>query len=100
LQPGKIKRIYKILALFEKSGGFEKYWRFSEIQADLRNIGAFQKIRRILKILALLQKSGGFTKYWRLAEKQADDRILAGVKIPAPGEKPAELEKAGGPLTV
>jgi hypothetical protein len=50
--------------------------------------------------LALFGKSGGFTKYWRLAEKQADDRILPGIKIPAPGEKPAALEKAGGPLTV
>jgi hypothetical protein len=87
LQPGKIKRIYKILALLEKSGGFEKYWRFSENQADLKNIGAFQKIRWIYKILAPCRK-------------QADDRILAGVKIPAPGEKPAGLEKAGGPLTV
>jgi hypothetical protein len=53
----------------------------------LRNIGAFKK-------------SGGYTKCWCLAEKQADDRILAGVKIPAPGEKPAGLEKTGSPLTV
>jgi hypothetical protein len=37
--------------------------------------------------LALSRKTGRFTKYWRLAEKQADDRILAGVEIPAPGEK-------------
>ncbi len=55
----KIRRIYKILALFQKSGGFTKswrfsknqadlkYWRFSENQADLKNIGAFQKTRRI-----------------------------------------------------
>jgi hypothetical protein len=50
--------------------------------------------------LALYRKTGGFTKSWRFTEKQADDRILAGVKIPAPGEKPAGLEKAGGPLTV
>jgi hypothetical protein len=50
--------------------------------------------------LALLQKSGGSIKYWRFTEKQADDGILAGFKIPAPGEKPAGLEKAGGPLTV
>jgi hypothetical protein len=35
------------LALFRKSGRFEKYWRFSENQADLKNIGAFTKIRRI-----------------------------------------------------
>jgi hypothetical protein len=47
LQPGKIKRIHKILALFKKSGGFEKYWRFYKNQADLKNIGAFTKIRRI-----------------------------------------------------
>jgi hypothetical protein len=99
LQLEKIKRIYKILALFEKSGGFEKYWRFPENQADLRNNGVSQKIRRIWKILALLRKSGGFKKYWRFTEKQADDRILAGVKIPAPGKK-AGLEKTGGPLTV
>jgi hypothetical protein len=100
LQQQKIKRIHKILALFKKSGGFEKYWRFSENQADLENISAFQKIRRIYKILAPYRKTGGFTKCWRLSEKQADGRILAGVEIPAPGEKPGELEKAGGPLTV
>jgi hypothetical protein len=35
------------LALLKKSGGFEKYSRFSENQADLQNIGAFQKIKRI-----------------------------------------------------
>jgi hypothetical protein len=60
--------------------------RFSKNQADLRNLGAFQKIRRIYRILALLQKLGGFTKSWRFTEKQVDDRILAGVEIPAPGE--------------
>jgi hypothetical protein len=75
------------LALFRKSGEFTKYWRFSKNHADLRNIGAFKK-------------AGGYTKCWRLAEKQADDRILEGVKIPAPGEKPAGLEKTGGPLSV
>ncbi len=88
------------MALFVKSGGFEKCWRFPENQADLQNIGAFQKIRRIYKILALFRISGGFTKYWLLAEKQADNRIFAGVKIPAPGEKPVGLDKAGGLLTV
>ena len=62
------------MALLQKSGGFEKSWRF-------------QQIRRIYKILTLFKKSGGFTKSWRFTEKQADDRILAGVKIPAPGEK-------------
>jgi hypothetical protein len=48
--------------------------------------------------LALSRKSGGFTKYWRFTEKQADDRILAGIKIPAPGEKPAGLEKLAARL--
>jgi hypothetical protein len=92
--------MYKILALFKKSGGFEKYCRFSKNQANLRNIGAFKKIRRIYKILALYRKSGGFEKYWCLAEKQADDGISAGVKILAPGEKPAGLENTGSPFTV
>jgi hypothetical protein len=59
------------LALFKKLGGFEKYWRFSEnqanlqnigafqnIHADLRNIGAFKKIRRIYKMLAPCRKTG------------------------------------------
>jgi hypothetical protein len=112
MQPGKIKQIYKILGLFKKSVGFEKSWCFSKKHADLRNLGAFQKsggfekswcfskIRRIWEILALFKKSGGFTKYWRFTEKQADDRILAGVKILATGEKAAGLEKTGGPLTV
>ncbi len=50
--------------------------------------------------MALLQKLGGFTKSRRFTEKQVGDRILAGVKIPAPGEKSAGLEKAGSPLTV
>jgi hypothetical protein len=67
----KMRRIYKILALFQKSGrfkilalfrkpgGFEKYWRFSENQADLKNIGALTKIRRIYKMLASRRKIGG-----------------------------------------
>jgi hypothetical protein len=56
----------------QKSSKSIKSLRFSKNQADLRNIGAFQKIRRIWKILALLQKSGGFGKQWRFPEKQAD----------------------------
>jgi hypothetical protein len=56
LQPGKIKRIYKILAFFEKSGGLEKSWRFYENQADLRNLGAFTKIRWILRNLGVFTK--------------------------------------------
>jgi hypothetical protein len=56
----------------QKSSKSIKSLRFSKNQADLRNIGAFQKIRRIWKILALLQKSGGFGKYWRFYKNQAD----------------------------
>jgi hypothetical protein len=74
----KIRRIYKILALFQKSGGFT-------------NLGAFPKIRRIYKVLALFQKSGGFTKSWRLqkirrpyclgsAESPAADFLLVWLK--------------------
>jgi hypothetical protein len=80
LQPGKIKQIYKILALFEKSGGFVKYWRFYKNQADLRNTGAFTKIRQIWEILALLQKLGGFKKYWRFPENQADLQNIGAVQ--------------------
>jgi hypothetical protein len=47
------------LALLKKSDGFEKYWRFSENQADLKNIGAFQKIRWIYKNIGAMQKTGG-----------------------------------------
>ncbi len=47
----------------EKLSEFTKFLRFSKNQADLRNIGAFQKIRPIYKILALFKKSSGFTKY-------------------------------------
>jgi hypothetical protein len=59
---------------------------------------SLQKIRRIYRILALYKKAGGFTKSLRLTEKQVDDRILAGVKIPAPGKKPAGLEKLAAHL--
>jgi hypothetical protein len=55
----KNRRIYKILALSLKSGGFGKYWRFHKNKADLKNIGAFQKNRQIYKILAPCRKTGG-----------------------------------------
>jgi hypothetical protein len=55
-----------------KSSKFTKFLRFSKNQADLRNLGAFQKIRRIYKILALFEKSGGFEKYWHFSKNQAD----------------------------
>ncbi len=89
-----------MLAPHRKIGGFGKCWRLKEKQADLEKVGALKKNRRIWKMLAPYRKIGGFTKYWRLAEIQADDRILAGIEIPAPGEKSADLEKVGGPLTV
>ncbi len=60
-----------MLALFQKSGGFEKYWHFPEKQADLKNIGAFQKNRQIYKMLALFQKSGRFPKFRRISKVQA-----------------------------
>jgi hypothetical protein len=65
-----------------------------------------QKIRRIFRILVLTKdqavlrnpcaykKSGGFSE----SKNQADDRILAGVEIPAPGKKPAGLEKQAARL--
>jgi hypothetical protein len=71
----KIRRIYKILALYRKTGGFEKSWRFTEKQADLRNLGALQKNRRTIESLQAL-------------------------KSPRLVKNPAGLEKAGGPLTV
>jgi hypothetical protein len=43
----KIRRIYRIFAIFQKSGGYEKFWRSTETQADLRNLGALHKNRRI-----------------------------------------------------
>jgi hypothetical protein len=78
-------KIHTNFCIQENQANLQNLLRFSKNQVDLRNIGA-------------LQKSGGFTKYWRPAEKQADNGILAGVEIPVPGEKPAELEKAGSPL--
>jgi hypothetical protein len=69
----KIRRIYRILALYKN-------------QADLQKPCALQKIWWIYRILALCKKSGGFIKSLRLTEEQADNRILAGVKIPAPGK--------------
>ena len=38
-----------MLALFKKSGRFEKYWLFTENQADLQNIGALQKNRQTIE---------------------------------------------------
>jgi hypothetical protein len=53
-----------------------------------------------MKILADAQNVGGCVKCWRLTEIYADNGILAGIKISAPGEISADLEKFGGPLNV
>jgi hypothetical protein len=39
----KIRRIYKIIALFKKSGGFPKSWHFSKNQVDFQNKGTCRK---------------------------------------------------------
>jgi hypothetical protein len=65
----KIRRIFRILAFLQISGGFTESLRFSKNQADLQNPCAFLKFRRICEIIALLQKSGGFTKSLRLTKK-------------------------------
>jgi hypothetical protein len=49
----------KNIGAFKKTGGFEKYWRFYKNQADLENIGASQKNMRIYKMLASRRKIGG-----------------------------------------
>jgi hypothetical protein len=38
LQPEKIKRIHKFFALFRKSGGFGKYWRFYKIHVFIKEL--------------------------------------------------------------
>jgi hypothetical protein len=75
----KIRRIYRILALYKN-------------QADLQNPCTLQKIRQIYRILALYKKSGGLTESLRFTKNQADDRIIAGIKIPAPGKEPGSAE--------
>jgi hypothetical protein len=78
----KIRRIYKILALFQKSGGFPKSWLFYKNQADFQNLCAFLKIRPISKILALFQKSGGFPKF-RCLQKIRRPYCLGSAESPA-----------------
>jgi hypothetical protein len=56
------------LALLQKSGGFEKSWRFTENQADLQNIGASQKNRLTIESLRAL-KSPCLVKNWNEANK-------------------------------
>jgi hypothetical protein len=66
-------------------------------QADLQNPCAYKKSGGFIKSLRL-QKNRQIYKILAPTEKQTDDRILAGVKIPAPGEKPAGLEKLAARL--
>ncbi len=61
-------------------------------QSDLQNPCAYKKSGGFIKSLRL-QKSRQIYRILAPIEKQADDRILAGVEIPAPGKKPAGLEK-------
>jgi hypothetical protein len=71
----KIRRIYKILALYKK-------------------------IMRIYRILALYKKSGGFIKSLRLQKHRRTIESLWVFKSPHMVKKPAGLEKTGSPLTV
>jgi hypothetical protein len=66
----KIRRIYRILALFKKSGGFEKSWRSTENQADLQNLGALQKDRQTIESWRALKSP-------RLVKNQRDWKKLA-----------------------
>ncbi len=95
------------MALFKKSGGFEKYWRFSENQADLKNwhfsenqadlqnIGAWQKNRRIYEILAPGKENRRTIESWRalkslrLLNNQRDWKILAPAYCLGLAESPA-----------
>jgi hypothetical protein len=54
-------------------------------QVDLQNPCAYKK-------------SGGFIKSLRLQKNRRIYRILGGVEIPAPGKKPAGLEKLAARL--
>ncbi len=74
----KIRRIYKILALFQKSGGFTKSWRFSKNQADLQNLGSFPKIKRISKIQAPAEIRRPY--FLGSAESPAADFLLVWLK--------------------
>jgi hypothetical protein len=47
-----------------KSGGFKKFLRFSKIQADLQNLGAFQKIRRTIESLRALKSPRLVKNQW------------------------------------
>jgi hypothetical protein len=70
----KIRRIYRILAFYKKSGGFTESLRFTKNQVDLQNPCALQKNRRTIESLRAL-------------------------KFPRLVKKPAGLEKTGGLLT-
>jgi hypothetical protein len=80
----KIRRIYGILALTKN-------------QADLQNPFAYRKSGGFTESLHL-QKIRRIYRIFAPTENQAGDRILAGVEIPAPGEKPAGLEKQAARL--
>ncbi len=58
------------MALSRKTGGFEKYWRFTEKQVDLQNVGALQKNRR-------MKESWRALKSPRLVKNQRNWKKLA-----------------------
>jgi hypothetical protein len=101
--------IYTNVCSRKKSGGFKKSLLLLKIRR-ISKILAFAKNQADLQNPCVYGKTGGFTKSLRLqknrriykiiapTEKQADDRILAGVEIPAPGKKPAGLEKLAARL--
>jgi hypothetical protein len=83
--------MYRILALFKKSGGFTESLRFSKIQADLQNPCVLQKNRRMIESLRALKsprlvKNQRDWKNWRptyclgSAESPAADFLLVWLK--------------------
>ncbi len=58
------------MARYRKTGGFEKSWRITEKQANLRNLGALQKNRRTIESLPAL-------KCPRLVKNQREWKKLA-----------------------
>jgi hypothetical protein len=87
LQPGKLSE-------------FTKFLRFLKNQADLRNIGAFQKIRRIYKILALYRNQADLRNIGTLQKNRRTIESWRALKSPRLVKKSAGLENTGGPLTV
>ncbi len=65
----KIRRIYRILSLFKKSGRYTESLRITKNQAELQNPYALQKNRRMIESLQAL-------KFPRLLRNQQDWKKL------------------------